>query len=212
MKFSRAQNLMVLHDFIPSVSLSFVIQWFQDHDVHLKITRERISKLGDFRAGSGVAVPTISVNYNLNEYSFLITLLHEMAHAEVWLSSKKRNRPHGKAWKSAFLNLSQPYFQAEVFPVDLAAAFKAYLKNPTASTMSFQPLNMALKAYDKREHGLISIADLPENSIFRLAGGRTFIKGQKVRTRFRCICLNNKRVYLFNPMAEVSPESNKPKS
>lgn len=203
---------MVLDGFVPSASLSFVKKWFQDHEVHLNITRERISKLGDFRAGPGVPVPIISVNYNLNEYSFLITLLHEMAHAEVWLNYKKRIRPHGHAWKSAFLNLSQPYFQAQVFPTGLVAAFKDYLNKPTASTMSFQPLNLALKAYDKRDDGLIRIADLPENSVFRIAGGRSFVKGQKIRTRFRCTCLNNKRVYLFNPLAEVSPESNKPTS
>lgn len=209
MRLNREQNLKVPDDFVPTESMALLRTWFAHNQVHLHISRERISKLGDFRAGPGVPVPIISVNYNLNKFSFLITLLHEMAHAEVWFNYKKKTRPHGTAWKSAFSNLSQPYLRAEVFPAELAAAFTAYLNNPRASTMGFQPLNRVLRVYDNNDDGLIRIVDLPENSVFRIPGGRSFVKGKKIRTRFRCTCLNNKRIYLFNPMAEVCPESNK---
>ncbi|MDD3742191.1 MAG: hypothetical protein PHX54_01040, partial [Lentimicrobiaceae bacterium] len=119
---------------------------------------------------------------------------------------KSKMQPHGVAWKFAFRRLSEPYLKAGVFPETIDAAFRAYLKNPAASTMSFLPLNIALRAYDKNKDGLTRVMDLPENAVFHIAGGRTFVKGRKLRTRFRCICLNNRRVYLFSPLAEVSPQ------
>ena len=197
-------------DFVPTESLALVRTWFQHNRVRLHISRERISKLGDFRAGPGVPVPVISVNYNLNKYSFLITLLHEMAHAVVWLSHKRKTQPHGTAWKIAFQQVSLPYLEAEVFPPELAAAFITYLRKPTASTMANHPLSRALRVFDEPDESIIRVAELPENTVFRIAGGRSFVKGKKVRTRYRCTCLNNKRIYLFNPLAEVIPETVNP--
>jgi hypothetical protein len=50
----------------------------------------------------------ITVNVNLNPYNFLVTYLHEVAHLEVYRQYKRRQPPHGKAWKTHFRLLLIP--------------------------------------------------------------------------------------------------------
>ena len=47
------------------------------------------------------------------------------------------------------------------------------------------------------------IEELPLDSVFTLKDGRKFKKGERVRKRYRCLCLDNGNIYLFNPLAEV---------
>jgi SprT protein len=44
----------------------------------------RSSKLGDYRPPQRGLPHRISVNHNLNQHEFLITLIHEMAHLLCW--------------------------------------------------------------------------------------------------------------------------------
>lgn len=171
------------------------------------VTRSRRSKLGDFRSHGTQATPTISVNHDLNPYSFLVTLLHEMAHAEVFLSHKKRLQPHGKEWKSAYQKLALPFLSIEGLDPKFVGIFGQYLQNPSASSGANQPLAMVLRSFDQPRE-FILITDIAENTHFALPNGMVFIKREKLRKRFRCECLNNKRIYLFSPLAEIKPISN----
>lgn len=197
----------VLSGYLPEGCAGPVSEWFGSHRVVLRITRARRSKLGDFRGGSPLVHPRITINHDLNPYSFLITLLHEMAHAELFLSSGRRLKPHGNQWKSAYRILAGPFLESGLLPDDILQPFTAYLRNPAASSTANAPLAGALRRYDVATDKTL-ISDLPDEALFVLPDGRVFRRGVKLRKRYRCVCLNNKRIYLFSPLAEILPVVN----
>lgn len=193
-----------LEDYLPQGCAVPVTEWFGNKRVNLNITRSRRSKLGDFRGSISPEIPAISINHDLNPYSFLVTLLHEMAHADVFLSSKKRVQPHGNEWKSTYRKLATPFLSIQGLDPGFTTIFEQYLQNPSASSGAHLPLAMILKSFDQPRN-ITLITDIAENTFFALPNGRVFKKGAQLRKRFRCECLNNKRIYLFSPLAEITP-------
>jgi hypothetical protein len=193
-----------LNEYLPAETVGSVMQWFGAHHVILRITRSRRSKLGDFRGSTPFSPPVISVNHNLNPYSFLVTLLHEMAHAEVFLNIKRRVQPHGEHWKQAYRNLALPFLSPGLLPDPVRIAFGHYLKNPSASSTTNLKLAEALRFFDPPKDSTL-ISELPADALFALPDGRVFKRGDKLRKRFRCECLSNRRIYLFSPLAEIIP-------
>jgi SprT protein len=193
-----------LSDYIPDAAVELASQWFNKYPVILKITRSRLTKLGDFR-GSPIGKPSsISVNHNLNKYSFLVTLLHEMAHAEVHFKYSNRMPPHGKAWKHAYRIVAEPYLSKEIFPDDILGVYTDYLVNPQATSTSYLPLAQALRRYDSVTED-VTVSMLTPETFFALQDGRVFQMVTKLRKRYRCYCLKTKKTYLFSPMAIVKP-------
>jgi hypothetical protein len=95
-----------------------------------------------------------------------------------------------------------PVMNVSVFPSDVLAVLKQYLDNPKASTTGDQDLYRILKKYDHDVHGEF-VENLPLNALFQLPNGRVFRKKEKLRKRYRCLCLNDNRIYLFSPVATV---------
>ncbi|MFH1121643.1 MAG: SprT-like domain-containing protein [Bacteroidota bacterium] len=198
----------VLAGYLPAGCSEPVAEWFGNHRIVLRVTRNRRSKLGDFRGGRPLAYPCISINHSLNPYSFIITLIHEMAHAEIFLSGSRGQKPHGEHWKEAYRRLAVPFLKPGMLPEDVRIAFAAYLENPFASSTACVPLVTALRKFDISSGNPV-ISELAEEALFALPDGRVFKRGAKLRKRYKCICLNNKRVYLFSPLAEIIPVDNK---
>jgi hypothetical protein len=203
----------VLEPHLPEKAIGFIIDWLFDQKVQLRISGTRTTKFGDYRPPKPGSIPRISVNYNLNKFAFLITLVHEMAHHMVLggiydrhfvISFRKRNRPkpHGAEWQSHYRNLMIPLMNPDIFPQEIIVVMKQYLGNPKASTTADQNLFRVLKKYDKPD-GSEFIDKLPFDAVFHLRNGRSFRKKEKMRKRYRCICIENGRTYLFNPMAQV---------
>ena len=199
---SREFELQLEH-YLPAGTASTVADYLVDYPLIVKIARKRVTKLGDYRPPFKDAYHRISVNHDLNKYAFLITLVHEVAHLYNWIEFKQKIKPHGKEWKQQFKQLMLPFFQKNVFPKDIENALASYLRNPAASSCSDRNLFQVLKKYDK--HVVTHLEDLPEGAIFRLNNQRVFKKHQKLRTRYRCMDLQNKRYYLINGLAEVHP-------
>ena len=80
-----------LNAYLPTDSIPLIKKWIRELDITVKIKKSRNTKLGDFRVTKKREY-LISINNDLNEYAFLITLTHEIAHAFVW-KKYKRNRP-----------------------------------------------------------------------------------------------------------------------
>jgi SprT protein len=203
----------ILDPHLPEKSIGFIIDWLIGQKVQLRISSTRTSKLGDYRPPRPGSIPRISVNHNLNKFAFLITLVHEMAHHMVLgginerhfvISFRKKNRPkpHGAEWQSHYRNLMVPFLSPDIFPQEIMVVMKQYLGNPKASTTADQKLFRILKNYDKPD-GSEFIDKLPFDAVFYLRDGRSFRKKEKMRKRYRCICIDNGRIYLFNPMAQV---------
>ncbi len=213
--FSREKIRSVLIPHLPEAAVNNVVALILGNPLSLKVVRQRTSKSGDFRAPHTGNPGRITVNGNLNQYAFLITLIQELAHHHVFLDHeqalkkftlrrKSRPLPHGKEWKSKFRLLMQPYLIMAVFPPDLQPVLIQYLENPKASSSVDHKLSKALKLYDPPDLTL-RLEELPFDAIFTLHGKRFFRKKEKVRTRYRCICMKTNRIYLVSPGAPVVP-------
>jgi hypothetical protein len=197
------KNAQVLSNYVPEATVHPLLEWFKKNQVQLKITRNRRTKLGDFRVAHNGDFPRISVNYNLNRYAFLITLVHEMAHAEVWENKRKfkQIKPHGKEWQTTFSLLMQPFLNENIFPETLLPSVIKYFQKPKASSVSDPHLMKALKAFDApSENPQLNDLIIGDRFVF---SGIPFEVVKKMRTRFECRNLQNKRLYLIHGLAEV---------
>jgi predicted SprT family Zn-dependent metalloprotease len=191
-----------LAEYLPLGAIDYVFPFLDKNNVHLKITRKRSTKQGDYRPPVGYPTHRISINGSLNPYSFLITLVHEMAHLEVWKKQKSIREPHGRLWKTTFITMMTPILENDIFPSDLKQILLHHLKNPKAASAADHDLTIALQRYDRKK--AILLQDIPEDSLFAL-NGRIFKKLHKIRIHYHCQCLNNKRMYRVNGLAEVVP-------
>ncbi len=199
----------ILSKYIPEQAVENIWMFFQTHsDLELKITRKRNTKLGDFRMLSGKGY-RISVNYNLNPYQFLLTLLHEMAHYLAYKKFGRRIKPHGREWKLIFGGLITEYIELLAFPEELIPILKKYAQNPKASTNGDGELFLRLSGYDKdRDERMKYVFQLTEGSLFSMENGSLFKLQEKRRTRYKCINLKNNRSYLVHQNALVYPINN----
>ena len=193
-----------LAKYLPEGTVDIIFGWIIEHHIHLRISRGRITKMGDYRPPVKTGIHRISVNHNLNPYDFLITLVHEIAHLLVWEQFRNRVKPHGKEWKIQYRQLMDHFLGQGIFPPEVEAALRKYLLKSTAARVSDLELSRILQAYNSDVPG-IQLEDLPDNAIFSIAGGRTFQKGEKLRKRFRCLNLENRKVYLISPLCSVVP-------
>jgi len=189
-----------LAEHLPAGAIDYVFPFLDDNNVHLKVTRKRVTKQGDYRPPIKNPHHRISINGSLNPYAFLITLVHEMAHLEVWKKQKSIREPHGSLWKTTFATMMTPLLENDIFPPDLKQILLHHLKNPKAASAVDQKLTLALQHYDQSKS--ILLHTLPENTIFSI-NKRIFKKQHKARTYYYCQCLNNKKMYRINGIAEV---------
>jgi SprT protein len=193
----------ILTQYMPAPAAPIIAKWIDYFQCEFKISKNRATKLGDYRhpfKGNG---HKISVNNDLNPYAFLVTTVHEFAHLLTWNDHKSKAKPHGSEWKVNFKRMMNPFFELQVFPPEIHQIIINYLNNPAASSCTDLTLARALKKYDTHL-STIRIEELPLHTIFTLKDGRKFKKGERIRKRYRCECLDNGNIYLFNPLAEVS--------
>ena len=195
--------LSSLQDYIPEGSLPFVYDYLKQYKVHLTITKERKSILGDYRHALGTKTHRISVNGNLNTYSFLITLIHELAHLVTFMQFSNRVLAHGKEWKAIYRQLLVQFLVHNIFPNDIKSALERSLHNLPASSCADEDLMRVLKNYDEKKSGLVMVEQLPEGTLFEIEGGKIFKKGNQLRKRYQCVELKTGKVYLFSPIYEV---------
>src|ERR1700712_5330519 len=113
-----------LRRWIPSAAAPLILDYLNHYHVHLTITRERKSVLGDYRHATRAQNHRISVNGNLNKYSFLITLIHELAHLVTFMEFGNGVQSHGKEWKKIYRKELEDFLPLKVFPADVLAALK----------------------------------------------------------------------------------------
>lgn len=180
-----------------------VLEWLSNSAVVLRLTPSRHSKLGTYHPPRNGHTHYITINGDLHPFTFLIILAHEIAHAMTWERYRNRVRPHGTEWKNLYRNLMMPLLERHVFPGDVTLALKHYLGHTYASIVTDTQLTRVLQRYQAPERILLD--DVPVDTIFRLNDGRRFRKKEKLRKRIRCICQDNHRSYLFNPVTQINP-------
>ena len=199
--------LTYLQNYLPEAAASPVLALLQQYKVHLTITKERKSVLGDYRHAHQNAAHRISVNGNLNPYAFLITLVHELAHLVTFLQYGHRVQAHGREWKQVYKMLLTRFLEMHIFPADILASLRSSLHNLPASSCADEGLMRVLRRYDKKEEGMLLVEELPEGALFVLDDGKIFKKGQRLRKRFQCTEVKTGKLYLFSPIYEVKKVS-----
>lgn len=201
---SKAErHISRLQDFLPPGTYEPVAYFLNQYKVHLTVARERKSILGDYRHRTTGHHHRISVNGNLNKYSFLITLLHELAHLLTFEKHGNRVAAHGREWKAIFGQLLASFVSQQVFPEDVTRALLQSIHNPAASSCADEVLLRTLRKYDDRPSHVVFVESIPAGALFKTHDGRVFRMGEKVRKRFRCEEVKTKKIYLFSPVYEA---------
>jgi SprT protein len=196
--------LHALSAYLPENALDPVLHYLHIYKIHLTITRERNTLLGDYRHTIGDNHHRISVNGNLNPYAFLITLLHELAHLITFDEYRNRVAPHGKEWKNHFSTLLSHFMKLHIFPGDIQHALARSIQNPAASSCSDMTLMRVLRKYDTGKINGVLIEELSQGALFRLKDGRIFQRGEKLRKRYKGVDVKTGQTYLFNALYEVT--------
>jgi hypothetical protein len=192
-----------LKAYLPEGFESMVAELLLKNPVRFAITPPRNSKLGDYRPPMGHEKHhRITVNGNLNKYSFLITTLHEFAHLHTYLAFGNKVKPHGEEWKKAYRDLLVPAIETGLLPKVIENALVSSLANTKASSCSDTQLSRVLQQFDKRPVHHLTLEELPKNATFVLQG-RKFRKGDLRRTRFMCEELATSRNFLIHALATV---------
>jgi hypothetical protein len=199
--------LEYLQHYLPPGAAQPVLHLLEQYKVHLTITRERKTVLGDYRHAINSTTHRISVNGNLNKFSFLITLIHELAHLVTFLQYNNRVAAHGKEWKHQYKVLLLQFMALNLFPPDIITALNASLHNLPASSCADEDLMRVLRNYDRKENGMLLVEELPDGALFSLDDGTVFKKGKRLRKRFQCIEIKTGKLYLFSPVYEVKKVS-----
>ncbi len=197
------RNQSILYKYIPEKAVSTISEWIYQYDFKLKIKKSRSTKYGDYRPPLSNLNHQITINYDLNKYAFLVTLIHEVAHLTNWNKYKNRVKPHGEEWKQEYKLLMEPFLKSDIFPEEIMLVLKNYMQNPAASSCSAISLLRALKKHDNKT-GIVLLEELPMQSVFKIAKDRHFIKGDRIRKCFKCLEIKTKREYLFKPLSEVT--------
>jgi len=92
----REAPLEYLSQFIPQAAAPQILEYLNQYKVHLTVTKGRKTVLGDYRHATSYKTHRISINGDLNEFSFLITLIHELAHLVTFIQFGNRVQAHGK--------------------------------------------------------------------------------------------------------------------
>ena len=181
-------------------SYSLISSWLFYLKIDVKISKSRLSKLGDFKVDA-IGSMSITINHNLNPYIFLITLTHEIAHAFTWIEYKRTVFPHGKEWKAKYRDLMSNFLSVDFFPSDILHHLLIHMCNPKATIVNDLALIRVLKKYDKNK--ALFVEDIKEGGVFSVRNGRKFIKKNQLRKRYLCQDLVSKKNYIFHPLFEV---------
>ena len=192
-------SVSVLEKFLPENTLPFLKKWFGDYPCHLKITKNRNSKLGDYRKLPDKS-HQITVNGTLEPQLFFFVLTHELAHLIAFEQFGRRISPHGTEWKNTFREMLLE--SINVYQEDLKPIILKFSKSPKANFMASPDL---VKYFHKEsDDGLIFVENLKvgDQFIFR---NEIFIIEETAKKRYICKDIKNGKRYYFRNLAQVKP-------
>lgn len=200
---SQHKITQIISRYVPDTAQAYCVDLWLQYPFSLKITRGRLSKLGDYRYDMRRKTHRISVNGTLNPYAFLITYIHEVAHLLAFQTHGFQIAPHGREWKLSFQHLMKPMLHPSVFPDSILHPLTLYMRNPKAASGSDQKLSLALQHYNQPD-GYVPLAEIAIAQAFRIRQ-RVMVKETIKRTRAVCRELESGKRYLVSQAARVEP-------
>jgi len=199
---SRLREPLSRH--IPDGTVDFVVDLLKGQHILIQVVNHRKTKIGDFRPSHSPLKPhKITINHDLTPDAFLMILLHEIAHLNIWLRYQHKVPAHGQEWKSEYSGILSGLLQKCMISDQLKEIILSELESGIKATMKNHDFNriMSKASLDKPS---VLVADIPEGTIFILEDGKTYKKGIKLRSRYRCVCINNRKNYLVAAAARVT--------
>ncbi len=199
-----AQRFHGLADFLPPRAFEAVLPYFRQYPISLTLTRERKTRLGDYRSpAKGEKEHRITVNGNLNPYAFFVTLIHEIAHLLVYENHRNKVKSHGSEWKRTFGALLLHFADAGLFPKALEKVVRASAQNPASATFRDVALSKALSQFDEKSANETLAGDLEMGAVFRAPDGQVYQMTERRRSRIKCKRLTDGKEFLLPFAAEV---------
>ena len=189
-----------LFEKIPEASSEYVKSLILSENITIKLKKSRKTKHGDFSVKKN-GLCMITINDDLNQYRFLITLIHEISHYKAYKKYGSQIKPHGVEWKNIFKNLLLPIINSEVFPNDILRTLAIYAKNPKASSDTDLNLSLALNRYNINQYDYVF--SLSNGSVFKASNDRVYVMIKKLRKRYECMDVLTKKLYLFSPNVKI---------
>lgn len=199
---------LILRRYLPPSAVEEVYCYLNTHAVHLHITRERSTKLGDYhRPYSSHNYHAISINGNLNPYMFLMVLLHEMAHLDTFLHFGRSVRPHGHEWQQCFAHLLMLYNKEGNFPENVRTMLLHYTAHIPLSRSWLTRIENELSHYnaDYIPEEDLRVRDLTPGSLFYIKTRPELVLRlvSKRRTRYQCTSEKDGTTYSVSGEAQV---------
>jgi hypothetical protein len=196
--------MQALAAYLPVGSFEPVVSYLHQYKVHLTVTKQRKSVLGDYRHAGWGGNHRISINGNLNKYEFLITLLHELAHLLTYEQYRNKVDAHGKEWKYCYSQLLIVFVQLKIFPPEVEKALQKSISNPSATANGETALLLVLRSFDAiKKEGHSTVAELSEGDLFQTEKGKIFRRGSVRRKRIECLEIKTGLLYIFSPITLV---------
>ena len=197
----------ILQNHLPLQAVDMVYNYLNLHKVHFHITRERTSKLGDYRwPQANHDFHEISINGDLNPYLFLWVFLHEAAHLETHLKYS-RVQAHGHEWQEEYRQLIATH--TALFPDEVQPLLMRLTRRIPLNRSLMRQVEELLHHHDPdyRPEQHTTLDDLPAGSRFRLKTNPKLLFENIVRRRTRWLCrdLATGRQYTIAAHAEVEP-------
>ena len=191
-------SIKVLEKFLPENALPYLKIWFGSYPCHLKITKNRNSKLGDYRKLPDKS-HQITVNGTLEPQLFFFVLTHELAHLIAFEKYGRRISPHGAEWKQTFREMLLE--SLTVYTEDLRPIIQKFSKSPKANFMASPDL---VKYFHRPEEDdeQTFIENLKKGELFEYKK-EIFVIEETTKKRYLCRNLKSGLKYKVNTLAQV---------
>lgn len=185
-----------LHHFLPKETIFYINNWLLEHSCHIKITKNRRSKLGDYRLLPD-KTHLITINGDLDKELFFFVLTHEIAHLLAFY--EKRNiLPHGQEWKNKFRVLLLESISA--YSENLRPLILNFAKNPKANFMSSPDLVKYFDRNKTEQYLYVEDFEVGERFIYQT---QVYLIEEKKKKRYLCKNMHSGKKYLFKSCAKV---------
>jgi SprT protein len=191
-------SIQSLEKYLPQNTLQYLRIWFSDYYIHIKITKNRDSKLGDYRKLPDNS-HEITINSTLVPQLFFFVLTHELAHLIAFEKYGRRISPHGNEWKETF---RQMLLQSlDVYEENLRPIIVKFSKSPKANFMASPDL-VKYFHIEKQDDNLQFIESLQKGDFFIYRNEKYLLEGL-IKKNYLCKNLVTGRKYSFKPLARV---------
>jgi len=191
-------SIKVLEKFLPEKALPYLKIWFGSYPCHLKITKNRNSKLGDYRKLPDKS-HQITVNGTLEPQLFFFVLTHELAHLIAFEKYGRRISPHGAEWKQTFREMLLE--SLTVYAEDLRPIIQKFSKSPKANFMASPDLVKYFHV-PKEDDEQTFIENLKKGELFEYKK-EIFVIEETTKKRYLCKNIKSSRKYYFRNLAQV---------